>query len=205
MSNFIPNRVNAGKKGAGRFDFKRNSEATIDLEDDFDGELPVVEAHDAVLDEGYRDWRVVSAEALPNVETVDEWNSLNNKLSDHLPGRKGYPEDIDRDLDDNAALIKAADHRAIRFLAYEENREKFSKEYLDGLTNRLSVSVVHNNREELQKISWPAYDKIEELNNKIAANPDSPYAVKWEREADAQRRTAILARAEIMRLNREES
>lgn len=34
MTDFTPNRVTSGKSGAGRFDFKRNSEAEIDLVDD---------------------------------------------------------------------------------------------------------------------------------------------------------------------------
>lgn len=33
MSNLNPNRVSVGKKGAGQFDYKQNSEADIDLED----------------------------------------------------------------------------------------------------------------------------------------------------------------------------
>lgn len=213
MSAFIPNRVSVGKAGAGRFDFKRNSEADLELEDDleaapvdeFDGyELPVVESHDDAMSENYRDWRVVTKEAFPHAETVKEWDDLNDRLSDNIRGRQGRAEDIDRDLESNATLIKAADDRAVTLLADRDNHGEFSKEYLDGLTSRLSVGVVRNNREELQKITWPAYDKIEELNKKIAEKPDSPYVVKWEREADAQRRTAILARNEIMRLNEEE-
>jgi hypothetical protein len=206
MTDITPNRVNAGKAGAGRFDFKRNSEADIDLVDD--ESMTVTSAPDYSFEtDSYRDWRDEVVDNAPSITTPEEWDSVNQTVSKNLPMQSGEIDmsELDANLQEDASAIKAMDARALRFLGHEENQNgKFSKEYLAGLTDRLGVAVFKNNRDELRKITSPAYDKIEELNQKIAKEPNSPYAVKWAREADASRRTAIAARAEIMRITEEE-
>lgn len=206
MTDITPNRVNAGKAGAGRFDFKRNSEADIDLVDDESMTVASASTYSFETD-SYRDWRDDVVDNAPSITTPEEWDSVNRTVSKNLPMRSGEIDmsELDANLQENASAIKAMDARALRFLGHEENQNgKFSKEYLAGLTDRLGVAVFKNNRDELRKITSPAYDKIEELNQKIAKEPNSPYAVKWEREADANRRTAVAARAEIMRITEEE-
>lgn len=240
MSDFVPNRVTSGKSGAGRFDFKRNSEAEIDLVDepgtavlnddldfgdddtsraylnpdidfgdDDEDELPVTVTYDLNPDlTEHRDWRDDMQDEAPSIASTKEWNEKSKFLSEHLPLRKSPIADnmgqLDANLQEDAELIKAMDHRAMRFIGSVEDDSEFPVEYVDGLKERLAVTTMVNDRDKLRAVTSMAYDKIDELNGKIAKDPNSPYAAKWEREADAQRRTAITARAYIMRLNEEE-
>jgi hypothetical protein len=218
MSGYNPNRVAAGKSTGGQFAAKVNGEQDIDLEyfeeysDDSTDNDVIVNTYNTDLDlddDDVRDWRSeVNFDSISAAETPEQLNALSDKLAENLPMRKSpiadHMGEIDNNLQESAALVRAIDYRAIRMLAHEKNREGFSKEYLDGLRDRVKVGVVREDRDKLRKITSPAYDKIDELNTKIEVKPNTPYTAKWKREADAQRRTALLARAEIMNLNEKE-
>lgn len=90
MSDYNPNRVNAGKAGAGQFDFKRNTEADLDLAED------TVPAENRVFDNARE---ALSTEAVPTSlvyveygdglteEQIDmalkgDWDNLNESVDE---------------------------------------------------------------------------------------------------------------------------
>jgi hypothetical protein len=215
MSGYNPNRVSAGKSDGGQFAAKVNGEQELDFEfEDYDadssGTVSETYTYDEDLDEDdSHDWRdEVNFDSIAAADTPAKLNAINEKLSANLPLRKSPVSDhigeLDSNLQESAALIRAVDYRAIRMINAGKSDEGFSKEYVDGLRARAKVGAVRDNRDKLRKITSPAYDKIDELNAKVESKPNSAYAAKWSREAEAQRYTAITARAEIMNINERE-
>jgi hypothetical protein len=90
MSDFIPNRVNSGKAGAGQFDFKRNSEADLELTDEAPATERVFEtAHEAL-----------STDAVPTqLFYIDQGDSLTDEQKESI--LKGDWDSVDNEVFNN--------------------------------------------------------------------------------------------------------
>lgn len=100
MGSYKPNRVMAGKRGAGRFDFKRNAESDIELYNEH--EYRCESMHELVID--YMD----DIEANPTIEGVcaaskkyrSEAVRFEEALKDGTAGLESYPDPDSWDLED---------------------------------------------------------------------------------------------------------
>lgn len=188
-SNFIPNRLTAGKAGAGQFTYKVNSESDLELEPSADDSASAGSMEDVLA-------------SADRIASVDDWNALSDSISHRLT--LSDPDEVTGDefpLRESAAIIAAMDARGLE-LINNDDFDDFSRAQITGITKRKvgiaeARGAIEGKRSKLQEITWGSYDAIEALDQKVKANPTSPLAGNWKHESDNHRYTAIAARTVI--------